>query len=112
MTLLIRFPQGRLVDQHRGKCRELAIASASLLTPVCVMAYVLAFWRLAADVGMARDGGTEGVFSHWQLWLAIAAGLQVTARNLYRKLEQGDWIPSPSAARPGPETHRQLPRRP
>src|SRR3954466_12463151 len=87
MTLLIRFPQGKLVDQHRGKGRELAIASASLLTPVCVMAYVLAFWRLAADLGMARDGSSQGLFSHWQLWLMIAAGLQVTARNLYKRLD-------------------------
>ncbi len=52
------------------------------------MAYVLAFWRLAADVGMARDGAQQGFFSHWQVWLMIAAGLQVTARNLYRKLDR------------------------
>ncbi len=91
MTLYIRFPQAKLVDEHRAKGRELAIASASLLTPVCVMAYVLAFWRLAADLGMARDGAQQGFFSHWQVWLVVGAGLHLTARNLYRKLDQGEW---------------------
>ncbi len=82
MTLYLKFPQ---VRQHRGKGRELLLASASLLTPACVMAYVLAFWRLAADVGMAREGAPQGFFSHWQLWIAIAAGLQLTARSLLKK---------------------------
>jgi hypothetical protein len=81
MTLHLKFPELR---RHRGKRRELLLASASLLTPVCVMAYVLAFWRLAADLGMAREA-PQGFFSHWQLWIAIAAGLQLTARNLLRK---------------------------
>ena len=91
MTLYIRFPQAKLVDEHRAKGRELAIASASLLTPVCVMAYVMAFWRLAADVGISRENAPQGLFSHWQMWLAIGAGLQLTARSLYKKLEQGEW---------------------
>jgi hypothetical protein len=79
MTLHVRFPE---LQQHREKGRELMLASASLLTPVCVMAYVLAFWRLAADLGMAREGAPQGVFSHWQLWIAIAAALQLTAKKL------------------------------
>ncbi len=86
MTLHIRFPQGRLVKRHRAKGRELAIATTSLITPVCVMAYVLAFWRLATDVGVARESGPQGFFGHWQLWIALAVGLQLTARSLSRKL--------------------------
>ena len=79
MTLHVRFPQ---VREHREKVRELMLASASLLTPLCVMAYVLAFWRLAADLGMAREGAPQGMFSHWQMWLAVGAGLQLLSRKL------------------------------
>jgi hypothetical protein len=66
---------------------ELAVACVSLLTPVCVMAYVLAFWRLAADLEMTRDAGPQGFLSHWQLWIAVAAGLHFAARILSRKLD-------------------------
>ena len=81
MTLHVRFPEIRL---PRESARELLATSASLLTPACVMAYVLAFWRLAADLGMAQDSAPQGFFSHWQLWIAVAASLQLTARNLLR----------------------------
>jgi len=94
MTLHIRFPEFRLAEEHRAKRRELVLASASLLTPVCVMAYVLAFWRLAADLGMARGAEPQGLFSHWQVWLAIGAGLQLAARKLNPSsgLRSGDQV--------------------
>jgi hypothetical protein len=82
MTLHVKFPE---LQMPREKSRELMAASASLLTPACVMAYVLAFWRLAADLGMARDTAPQGVLAHWQLWIAIAAALQLTARSLARR---------------------------
>lgn len=78
MTLHVRFPE---IRQPGAKGRELLIAAAPLLTPACVMAYVLAFWRLAADLGMARDNSPEGLFSHWQLWIALAAALHLAARK-------------------------------
>lgn len=81
MTLHVRFPE---IRQPGEKGRELLLASAPLLTPACVMAYVLAFWRLAADLGMARESSSQGLFSHWQLWIALAAALQLAARNLQR----------------------------
>lgn len=92
MTLRLRFPQGRLVKRHRESHRELAQATASLLTPASVMAYVLACWRLAADVGMVGDSGVQGLFSHWQLWVVLGIGLQVTSRSLARKLDLSDQV--------------------
>ena len=85
MTLRIRFPQGRVVKRHREQ--NLIAASASLLTPMCVMAYVLAFWRLAADIGLAKDSASQSFFSHWQLWIAIAVGLHFAARKWGAKLD-------------------------
>lgn len=98
MTLRIRFGQGRLVKRRREHQGELAQATASLLTPACVMAYVLAFWRLAADIGVTSDSGLQGVFSHWQLWLVLAVGLHWSSRNLNRRPELsparlGDQVP-------------------
>jgi hypothetical protein len=87
MTLRIRFPQGKRVRRHRAEGREMALAFSSLLTPVCVMAYVLAFWRLAADVGLAGDSGLQGPLAHWQVWFAVAAGIQMGGRLLARRLE-------------------------
>lgn len=83
MTLRIRFPRGRVVKRRQQQHRELLSAAASLLTPLSVMAYVLAFWRLAADIGLAREN-PQGVFSHWQLWIAVGVGLQFAARKVGR----------------------------
>jgi hypothetical protein len=61
--------------------------AASLITPTCVMAYVLAFWRLAADIGLAGESGLHGVLAHWQLWIILAVGLQVTQRILAKRVQ-------------------------
>jgi hypothetical protein len=52
------------------------------------MACVLAFWRLAADLNAtAQFPISEGLFSHWQVWLTLAASLQFfsTILNRYGK---------------------------
>jgi hypothetical protein len=58
---------------------------ASLLTPAAVMACVLAFWRLAADLNATGQFPIpSGLFSHWQVWLTLAASLQFCATQLNR----------------------------
>jgi hypothetical protein len=74
-----------LVRRQREKHRELAVAALALLTPTSLMAFVLAFWRLAADIGMANETGVRGLFSHWQVWLVLGVGLQVANRTLARR---------------------------
>jgi hypothetical protein len=67
-----------------------ALALASLLTPAAVMACVLAFWRLAADLNATGQFPiTDGLFSHWQVWMASATVLQFCAMvlNRYGKAE-------------------------
>jgi hypothetical protein len=49
------------------------------------MALALACWRLAADLRFT--GGfpiTEGLFSHWLVWLAVAASLEGLGIYLHR----------------------------
>jgi len=49
------------------------------------MAFVLCLWRLGADIGFARSFVIHtGVLSHWQVWLALALGLQFIAVILNR----------------------------
>jgi hypothetical protein len=85
MVVRLRFRPGRRVSRRQGKNRHLALALATLLWPAALSAYVLGFWRLAADLGLAGGFGiAEGVFSHWQAWLALAVLLNVAAILLNR----------------------------
>jgi hypothetical protein len=78
------------VRQKPRKNQHVALALASLLTPVAVMACVLTLWRLAADLSVTGQFPiTDGLFSHWQVWLTVAATLQFSAilLNRYGKAE-------------------------
>jgi len=84
MRLRIRIPQGRPLQRKTGKNRHIALALAALLGPASLMAYVLGFWRLAADLGVAGEFGITGIFSHWQVWILIALLLQASGYALNR----------------------------
>lgn len=71
--------------QKSRKNQHVALALASLLTPAAVMACVLAFWRLTADINVTNQFPIrDGLFSHWQVWLSCAAVLQLAATVLNR----------------------------
>jgi hypothetical protein len=85
MVVRIRFSAAPNKEQKRRKNQHAALALASLLTPAAVMAFVLACWRLAADLRLTGQFPiTEGLFSHWQVWLAAAAVVQLGAITLNR----------------------------
>jgi hypothetical protein len=85
MVVRIRFSSGRTLQQKERKNQHVALAMASLLTPAAVMACALAFWRLAADLNATgRFPIPSGLFSHWQVWLTLAASLQFCAIQLER----------------------------
>ena len=85
MVVTIRLSSGTRVRQKRRKNQHVALATASLLTPAVVMACVLALWRLAADINATGQFPiSNGLFSHWQVWLTLAASLQVCATLLNR----------------------------
>lgn len=71
--------------QKRRKNQHIALALASLLTPAAVMACVLTLWRLAADLSFTGQFPiTDGLFSHWQVWVTVAATLAFSAILLNR----------------------------
>ena len=64
---------------------QLALALATLLTPLTVLASALAIWRIAADMNWTNSFGIpSGLFSHWQIWVGAAILLQLCARLLDR----------------------------
>lgn len=65
--------------------QESAPVIGSLLVPVAVVLYALAFWRLGADLKWAGEFFiATGLLSHWQVWLALAVGLHMLAAFLSR----------------------------
>ena len=85
MVLRIRFKRGPRIVKGRRKNQRIAVAVASLLTPVAAMAWALALWRIAADLNWAgRFAIASGPLSHWQFWLAAAAALQICSHLLNR----------------------------
>ncbi len=85
MVVRIRFRIGPRVRRTGTKNQRLALAFGSLLVPVVLGAWVLALWRLASDLRFASDFAiTEGIFSHWQVWIAIALALHIVVIFLDR----------------------------
>lgn len=84
MKVCFRFREGPRVTRRRGKNRRLAAAGGALLIPITLMAYVLGLWRLASDLGFAGEFAITGLFSHWQVWIAVALGLTFVASALNR----------------------------
>ena len=55
------------------------------MTPATVAGYAFAAWRLGADLNWTGEFFIEnGVFSRWQVWLAIGVATQMAARRLNR----------------------------
>ena len=99
MIVRIRFGPGPQVARKPRKNLRVALAAASLLGPVAVMALVLGMWGLAADLKIAGDFAIgEGLFSHWQVWIASAVVVAVLSRLLNR-YGRGEDTPT-SAATP------------
>jgi hypothetical protein len=57
----------------------------ALLIPGAVMCASLAVWRVASDLQLASPFAiTQGVFSHWMIWLGLAAVMIGIAIRLNR----------------------------
>jgi len=85
MLVRIRLRRGPTVRAKKRKNRHVALASAALLTPSAVTAFVLSMWRLGNDLGLTRTFAIQsGLLSHWQVWLAISVAIQFVAVSLNR----------------------------
>ncbi len=81
----LRLGSGERVQRQIRKNRRLALGLAALLAPAVLAAYVLGVWRLCTDAGIAGDFEIkQGLFSHWQVWIALGAAGNVLAVVLNR----------------------------
>ena len=64
---------------------QAARAVASLLSPAAFIALVLGAWRLGMDLGWTAPFPVlTGIFSHWQVWMTLAAVLEALAATILR----------------------------
>lgn len=71
--------------------KRYAPALGYFLTPVSLAGYVLAVWRLGADLKFVDEFFvSSGLFSRWQVWLAVGIATQLAARELNRVGQSGD----------------------
>jgi hypothetical protein len=108
MIVRLRFGLGGAVSRKPRKNRHLALGCAALLAPTSLMAYVLGLWRLTSDLGATAQFTITGVFSHWQVWIAMAAAMHLAAYVLNRYGRgDGELIPRiliPRFGKPRPES--------
>jgi hypothetical protein len=75
----------RLANGERAGAPDLAGMAAFFLTPAVVCLWALAFWRVAADLGLARPFFlNNGALSHWQTWFVAALLAQAALFGLRR----------------------------
>jgi hypothetical protein len=84
MMVRIKLHHGPPIQRKTGKNRQVASAIGTLLIPAALMAYIFGIWRLASDLGMAGEFAISGLFSHWQIWIALAAMLHIASTSLNR----------------------------
>ena len=81
---------GPFLGKRLARNRELASLTAALLTPAAAMSLVLGVWRLGADLNWTGEFViSSGLFSHWQVWIAMAGLLQTCASILNRYARGG-----------------------
>lgn len=92
MVVRIRFGKGpRLGSRRTERGKRTALAASALLSPAALVASVFALWRIAADLEFTNSFAiASGIFSHWQVWLAGAAFLQLCSRVLNWYGRNGD----------------------
>src|SRR4051812_27677675 len=85
MTVRLQLRYGQALRKAQYINRLIAVGLASLLTPASLMALVLGFWRLGADLNITGAFAiSRGIFSHWQVWMALAIVMQAAAIVLGR----------------------------
>jgi hypothetical protein len=64
---------------------DFAVVVSSFLRPAALSAAVFGLWRLTSDMNWTKQFPiSNGLFSHWQVWLVVGALLQVAASTLGR----------------------------
>ena len=69
--------------------RELVQMAPLLLSPVSLIAAIMAVWRFGSDAGWTDSFFVaDGLWSHWQVWLGLAVAIQWSAIRLTRRVSR------------------------
>ena len=83
VRIKLRVGQNFIAPSHLDS--KIASGVASLLTPAAVLCFVVAVWRVLADVNITEEFAIRaGFLSHWQVWLALGIGIQTASVLLDR----------------------------
>jgi len=82
----MKYVRTAVAAETRVLAQDFTPLLSALLSPASVIALILAFWRLGADLNWTGEFAiSRGLFSHWQVWMALAVGLQSWAAHLSKK---------------------------
>ena len=85
MKVRIRIKLGRVRQPREPELGNLVLRLRRWLNPISALALALALWRLAYELNWTgRFAISEGLFSHWQVWMGLALLLQVLDTMLGR----------------------------
>jgi hypothetical protein len=94
MVVRVRIRWARIWRQSGARRGAFVSAISRGLNLASVVAFLLALWRLSSDLNWTRRFAlSQGLFSHWQIWLALAVLLQVAATMLQRHSRGGAAMP-------------------
>jgi len=80
-------PFQALVRRTVATSAQAADVLVALVTPSALVALVMGLWRLTADLGWTETFPiSNGFFSHWLVWVALAIALKFGASALAAKL--------------------------
>ncbi len=84
MKVVIRLNYGSTAAPSSSR-RHTALMAASLMTPIALMAWALAGWRVASDMNWTGQFAIgSGLLSHWQVWIALGIAIQFGSFLLQR----------------------------
>jgi len=70
-------------EKTRALGRQLPSILVALLTPASLVVLAMGLWRVCADLDWAGAFPiTSGLFSHWQVWIALSIGLKILSSSL------------------------------
>ena len=74
-----------VLERAAAFSRDAATAVAAMLSPASAIALMLGCWRLGTDLGWTRQFPiSNGLFSHWEVWFALAIVFQALATTILR----------------------------
>ena len=113
MFVRVRFHQEKTAAQKRAQSASYVSALGGLVVMLAVSCCLLAIWRLTWDLGWTNTFViSEGILSHWQVWMGLTIVFGALALRLMRYGRQHPELATQAATVPAAdETRNTAPSR-